>query len=171
MSLRRLLIGLTLGLALQAQGLHASGPTTVILVRHAEKATTPPSDPPLDAAGQARALVLAHVAGSSEPAAIYVSEFRRTKETVAPLARKLQLVPIQHAAADAAGLVSAIQSSWSGRTVVVCGHSNTVPAIVTALTGQPMADIPDAQFDNLYVVVAEGGAGTVTHLKYGAPTP
>jgi broad specificity phosphatase PhoE len=172
MHARRLLIGLSLALLVPAHGLHAAGPTTVILVRHAEKAAAPSGDPHLSAAGKARARVLAHVAGATEAAAIYVTQYQRTRETVAPLAAKLDLTPIQHPAADTPGLVNTIQSSWSGRTVVVCGHSNTVPEIVEALTGAPMADIPDAQFDNLYVVVVPpGGPGRTTHLKYGARTP
>lgn len=172
MPARRLLICLAVGLLMPAPGLYAADPTTVIVVRHAEKATTPGSDPRLSAEGKARALALAHVAGPAAPAALYVTQFMRTQETLAPLAAQLRLTPIQHPAADTPGLVSAIQSSWSGRTVVVCGHSNTVPEIVKALTGRAMDDIPDAQFDNLYVVVVPpGGPGHTTHLKYGARTP
>jgi hypothetical protein len=55
---------------------------------------------------------------------------------------------------------------------VVAGHSNTVPQIITALTGTALPDIPDAQFDNLYVVtLPHRGPAAVTHLKYGVRTP
>ena len=167
-------LGLALATALAA-GTAGAGDaaTTVLLVRHAEKATeVRTQDPGLSPAGLARAQALAHAAGSAQVAAIYVSQFKRTQQTVAPLAAGLNLTPIEHPAGDVNGLAQAIRTNWNGRTVLVAGHSNTVPQIVTALTGAPMEDIPDNQYDNLFVVVlpATGGAST-THLRYGAPTP
>lgn len=164
--------GLALALALLAGGARAAGTaTTVLVVRHAEK-SAPEGDVPLSEAGRKRAEALAHAAGSAGVAAIYVTQFKRTQETAAPLAGKLGLTPIQHPANDTAGLVAAIRSGWSGKTVLVSGHSNTVNEIVKGLTGEPMEELPDQQFDNLFVVVVPpGGAGRVTHLKYGAPTP
>jgi 2,3-bisphosphoglycerate-dependent phosphoglycerate mutase len=173
--MRRVLrhLGLILAIALPAgTAVAGDAATTVLLVRHAEKATdVRTSDPDLSAAGQARAQALAHVAGSAQVAAIYATQYKRTQQTVAPLAALLGLTPVQHPAADVNGLAQAIRTNWSGRTVLVAGHSNTVPQIVTALTGTPMAEIPDEQYDNLYVVVLppEGGS-QVTNLKYGAPT-
>ena len=150
--------------------LAAADSTTVILVRHAEKASTGGNDPSLSEAGQARARTLAHVAGATQAAAVYVTQYKRTQETVQPLAEKLQLTPIEHPAADSAGLVSAIQSRWGGRTVLVCGHSNSVPEIVKRLSGVAI-EIPDAEYDNLYVVtLPAGGPPSLTRLKYGAPT-
>jgi broad specificity phosphatase PhoE len=166
------LIGLSLALLLPCALRSADAQTTVILVRHAEKAATPAGDPALSPAGQSRAKTLAHVAGSTSAAAIFVTQFLRTKQTAKPLASVLGLTPVEHPAADTPGLVHAIRSSGSGKTVVVCGHSNTVPQVITALTGIAMPDIPDSQFDNLYVVsLPSTGPGTLTHLKYGTRTP
>ena len=168
MHARRLLTCLALGL-LAASPLAAADTTTVILVRHAEKASTGGNDPSLSEAGQARARVLGHVAGATQAAALYVTQYKRTQETVQPLAAKLQLVPVTHPAGDSAGLVSAIQSRWAGRTVLVCGHSNSLPEIVQRLSGVAI-EIPDAEYDNLYVVtLPPGGPATLTRLKYGAP--
>src|SRR5262245_38140226 len=121
---------LALGLLLPAHALHAAGSTTVLLVRQAEKAAEGGNDPSPSSAGQDRARVLAHVAGAADVAAIYVTQYKRTKETAAPLSARLGLTPIEHLAADSTGLVSEIQSRWAGRTVVVCGHSNSLPEIV-----------------------------------------
>lgn len=171
MTTRRHMLLLSLTLLLPGSLAAQEAPTTVILVRHAEKAATPANDPGLTQAGATRALALAHVAGSTDAAAIFVSQFRRTKQTVKPLAAALGLTPIEHPAADTTGLANAIRSNWSGKTVVVCGHSNSVPQVITALTGVAMADIPDAQFDNLYVVTLPSHApAAVTHLKYGKKT-
>ncbi|HET9315112.1 MAG TPA: phosphoglycerate mutase family protein [Vicinamibacteria bacterium] len=172
MSTRRHMLLLSLALLLPGSLSAQDVPTTVILVRHAEKAATPANDPGLTQDGVKRALALAHVAGSTNAAAIYVSQFRRTKHTVKPLAAALGLTPIEHPAADTAGLAHAIRASWTGKTVVVCGPSNSVPQVITALTGIAMADIPDTEFDNLYVVTLPSHATAgVTHLKYGKKTP
>ena len=69
--------------------------TTVIFVRHAEKAALPADDPGLSEAGKLRAAELARqlvdadvVAGVD---AIYSTSFRRTEETVLPVATALDL--------------------------------------------------------------------------------
>ena len=173
LAFRRRTLGLALALAVcAAEVLAADAPTVVLVVRHAEKASATAQDPPLSAAGKARARALAHTAGAAGVGAVYVTQFRRTKETAAPLAAQLHLTPIERPAADTAGLVADIQANHRGHTVLVAGHSNTVNAIVTALTGAAMEEIPDSQFDNLFVVtLPPAGSGTLTRLKYGARTP
>ena len=91
MSTRREVLLLSLALLLPVPLAAQDAPTTVILVRHAEKAATPANDPGLTQAGLNRALALAHAAGSTDAAAIFVSQFKRTKQTVKPLAAALGL--------------------------------------------------------------------------------
>ena len=52
----------------------------------------------------------------------------------------------------------------AGSAVLVVGHSNTVPGIVTALSGQPAADMPETEYDRYTVVLldADGAARVVT---------
>jgi 2,3-bisphosphoglycerate-dependent phosphoglycerate mutase len=173
MPARSLPLFLAVGLLWPAARLSAADtPTVVLAVRHAEKASATAEDPSLSPAGQRRAQALAHAVSAAGVDAIYVTQFKRTQETVAPLAAKLKLTPIQHPAKDTAGLVAAIRTKWSGQTVVVSGHSNTVNEVVKTLTGTPVEELPDEQFDNLFVIVVPpGGAGQFTQLKYGAPTP
>src|SRR5438105_12994297 len=68
--------------------------TTIILVRHAEKAG-PSGDVPLNAAGVARANELARVLGTADIAAIYTTPFVRVRQTAQPLANALHLTPIE----------------------------------------------------------------------------
>jgi len=140
--------------------------TTVILVRHAEPGDTPPGNPTLNAAGQARAQTLRHVAGSAGVAAIFATELTRTQETVQPLATQLALSVTQMPAADVAALVTEIRTNHRGQVVLVAGHSNTVPQIIQELGGGTVT-IGDGEFDNLFIVTIHGNRVTLLRLKYG----
>jgi broad specificity phosphatase PhoE len=151
------------------------GSTTIILVRHAEKAVEPAADPALTAAGTARAEALIDVVKDAGVKAIVSTQFARTRGTAAPAAAKLGIVP-EIADARAPDHVRAVADSLlahhRGETILVVGHSNTVPAIIAALGAPAPAPICDAEYDNIYVVVVPpSGKATVTHAHYGAPSP
>jgi 2,3-bisphosphoglycerate-dependent phosphoglycerate mutase len=143
--------------------------TTVILVRHAEKKIEPENpDPDLSPAGQARALELTRVFANSGIQAIYATQYKRTQQTVAPLASKLQLPIIAIDAKQSQELVSRILSDHRGQTVFIAGHNNTVPEIVNLLSAEKLPLIPESEFDNLYIVtVYRFGKAKVVKLKYG----
>ena len=146
--------------------------TTVLVVRHAEKMAIGGSDPHLSRAGKLRAEALAHVAGASGVTAIYATNFLRTQETVAPLAAALRLTPVVMDAGLTEQLVEDIKNNRRGQTVLVCGHSNTVPAIVEGLSGVVVEPIPDNRYDGLYVVtLKQDESGRATRVRYGQPTP
>jgi broad specificity phosphatase PhoE len=59
-----------------------------------------------------------------------------------------------------------------GQTVLVVGHSNTVPAIVEALGAKRPGAICDSRYDDLFVVTIAGdGKANAVHAKYGEPSP
>src|SRR5258705_13492021 len=106
------------------------GTTTVIVVRHAEKAAEPAADPPLTAAGEARAEALVSAVGSLPVTAIVSTDFARTRSTAAPLAARLGLTPeiVDARAPDhARALAQGVLARHRGETVGVVGHSNTGP--------------------------------------------
>jgi broad specificity phosphatase PhoE len=142
--------------------------TTILLIRHAEKNTLPPADPDphLSLAGKARAKLLIHVVGESGITAIYRSHFVRAKETAQPLATHLGLSTIEMD--EPLQIKSDILSNHVGKTVLVIGHSNTVPDLINQLGAGIVPVIPDSQFDNLFVVKkCSSGEASVTRLKYG----
>lgn len=144
--------------------------TTVLLVRHAEKSATPPQDPPLNATGQARAQTLVHVAGEASVTAIYATQFIRTQQTIQPLATHVGLPVNQVDATDVEGLVDQVLSDHTSEVVLIAGHSNTVPAIIEELGGDPISPIAENEFDNLFIVtVYRFGKAKVIHLNYGNP--
>jgi broad specificity phosphatase PhoE len=147
--------------------------TTVILVRHAEKIIDPNnSDPDLSPAGQARAQEIVRIFGDTGINAIYATQYKRTQQTVKPLADKLGLPINQVNSKSTADLLTQIRSQNSGQTIFIAGHNNTVPEIIAALGGPTFPTIPETEFDNLYIVtVYRTGKAKVVKLKYGSALP
>src|SRR5258708_30117586 len=126
--------------------------TTVILVRHAEKIVDPNNaDPDLSPAGQARAQELVRMFGDAGINAIYATQYKRTQQTVKPLADKLGLPVNQINSKNTADLLAQIRAQNSGQVVFIAGHNNTAPEIIAALGGPTFPPIPETEFDNLYV--------------------
>ena len=146
--------------------------TTVILVRHAEKNIEPNNpDPDLSPAGQARAQELARMLSNAGVNAIYATQYKRTQETVKPLADRLGLPVSLVDAKETAELLKQILTNHRGQTIFVSGHNNTVPEIATALGGENLPVIPESEFDNMFIVtVYRFGRAKVVKLKYGNPS-
>jgi len=147
--------------------------TTVILVRHAEKIIDPNnSDPDLSPAGQTRAQEIVRIFGDTGINAIYATQYKRTQQTVKPLADKLGLPINQVNSKNTADLLAQIRSQNSGQVIFIAGHNNTVPEIIAALGGPTFPAIPETEFDNLYIVtVYRTGKAKVVKLKYGSSLP
>ncbi|MGB7922923.1 MAG: phosphoglycerate mutase family protein [Pyrinomonadaceae bacterium] len=147
--------------------------TTVILVRHGDRdnltVPNPDRDLHLNRAGKERAKTLAQVLGEVDIKAIYVSSAVRTVETAAPLAEKLdnmRTTPIN----EASDIKHDIMTNHAGEAVLVVGHSNSVPELVSQLSGETMPPINDKKFDHMFVVtVLDSAKANVVKLKYGKP--
>jgi broad specificity phosphatase PhoE len=149
----------------------AASPTTVLLVRHADRDGDKDALAP---AGVARALELVHVASKAGVSAISCTKTDRTRKTAAPLATALKISPVELEPKDVDGVAKRILADNRGKTVLVVGHSNTVPAIIAALGGPKLPDLAETDFDDLYVVTIGSGSPAevgVTALQYGAATP
>lgn len=143
--------------------------TTVILVRHAEKNLDPNNqDPDLTPEGFARAQEIARVFSGAGINTIFATQYKRTQQTVKPLS-DLTGVPVTVLEASKPDeVVQRIQTSLRGQTVFVAGHNNTVPAIVSTLSGEKYPNIPESEYDNLFVVtIYRFGKAKVLKLKYG----
>ena len=141
--------------------------TTIILVRHAEKVATPGDDPQLSDAGVARAELLSRMFENSGLTAIYTTQYVRTKKTAEPIARKLGLQLQTVDAAASKKLVEGIVARHKGRTVLVVGHSNTLPEIIQAFGGGNISEISDDDYDNVYIVtLTQKGKGKTLRMKF-----
>lgn len=152
----------------------AAEPFTVILVRHAEKEVVPPEnkDPDLSLAGQARAEGLARMFGGAGVTSIYATQYKRTQQTVKPLADKLGLTATQVEAQKTSDLVKLLRASKPGEVVFLAGHNNSVPEIIAALGGPKMPIIPETEYDNLFILTVQGdGSAKLLKMKFGSALP
>jgi phosphohistidine phosphatase SixA len=146
-------------------------PMTVILVRHAEKKIVPPEnkDPDISVDGEKRAAELAKMFGEAGIDAIYVSQYKRTQQTVKPLADKLGIVATPVEAQKTPELIKQIRAQKAGQVVFVAGHNNSVPEVIAALGGPKLPIIPETQYDNLYILtISSDGSAKLLKLKYGS---
>lgn len=150
-----------------------SDATVLYLLRHAEKDTTG-SDPGLIKKGQARAKALAKMLGADEITTIYSTPYRRTMETVAPLAERLGLqietldIDPRDLPGHAEAVARVVRDDHPGDHIVIVGHSNTVPMILKALGVPDPPELADPDYGDLFVVVLAGkNPPQVVHLRFG----
>lgn len=155
-------------LATLLTGTTATAQHSVFVVRHAERAdggaagmTT--SDPNLSEAGKARAQSLAAVLKDAGITAIYVTEYKRTQQTAAPLAAALSVQVTVVPSKDVAALIG--QLKGSGGNSLVIGHSNTVPEVIEQLGIADPVKLADTDYDFLFVVTA-GSPPSLLRLHY-----
>lgn len=158
-----ILFFLTLSVVAEAQTI-----TTVILVRHAEKGTDDPKDPDLSEAGKQRAQHLAQVLKEIKVDAIYSTPYKRTRNTVTPLAEAKGISVLNYNPSKKEEIDMLLQK-FAGGTIVIAGHSNTVPGLANYLTGKTeFQNFDDNDYDNLMVVtvVEKGENAKVVWLTY-----
>lgn len=131
----------------------APAPPVTFVVRHLN---TPAGerDPDLLPEGQRAAVALADRLGDERLAAIYVSDFRRTRQTAAPLAARLGLTPIVYDPADTPALIARVRAG--PHPALIVGHSNTVPDIIEQLGGTRPAPLVHEDFGDLWRIGPDG---------------
>ena len=133
---------------------------TIVLVRHAEKDTSPaadPEDPDLTPEGKQRAERLWKLVKRYKPGALYSTDYRRTRDTLAEVARRRHLDVKTYDARKPADLVAGINSSPVKRFVVV-GHSNTIPALANLLLKKELfKQLDDSEYGAIWVIKLRKG--------------
>ncbi|HYJ30017.1 MAG TPA: phosphoglycerate mutase family protein [Allosphingosinicella sp.] len=157
------LIHLTATLALAACATAAPEPPredAFYVMRHLHKADG--TDPGLTTEGQGCAARLAEELAGSNIGAIYASTTRRARETAAPTAARLRLTPAEYDPRDTPSLVARVRAEPG--SVLVVGHSNTVPEIVERLGGARPGDLAEDRYGEVWRVARPGGAVTVRRI-------
>ncbi|MDB5249166.1 MAG: hypothetical protein JWQ40_3560 [Segetibacter sp.] len=141
--------------------------TTIILVRHAEKDSVGGGNPALSAAGTQRAARLQATLKEYTPGAFYSTDTKRTKETISPWA-KATGKEIEIYDPKAQETFANVLKTQTGKTMVVVGHSNTIPALVNLLAAtQEYKQLPDNEYSKIFIVtISKNGTAGVKVQNY-----
>jgi broad specificity phosphatase PhoE len=141
----------------------AAAQRSIIIVRHAEREPGE-GDVRLSETGRQRAERLAAILRDAGITHIFVSDRRRTLETAQPLARARNISPsrisipaqgrgkIDPSELQVRATLMAISKLPRTAVVLVVAHSNTLPMFLTRLGYRQRIEIPDPEYDNLFVV-------------------
>ncbi|WP_261591284.1 SixA phosphatase family protein [Pseudoalteromonas holothuriae] len=122
-------------------------PEHIILFRHAEKATGP--DPQLLDMGKRRADHLVTMLSKQPIKQLFSTDYKRTQQTIAPLAKHLNLVVHSYDPRDLKAFAQQLKQLEG--SIVVAGHSNTTPELVQLLSNHTVS-INEDEFNKVFVV-------------------
>ncbi len=148
--------------------------TIYYLVRHAEKdtsvagATMMQANPPLSEKGIQRSTRLASLLEKENIDYIFSTKYLRTQSTAQPLAtligKEIQFYEITKGTAFSDSIQ---QMPFLGKTLLIIGHSNTIPPLVNALIKtNKYQNLSDNEYGFIYKVIMESGQIKDTVLMY-----
>ncbi len=130
---------------------------TYYLIRHAEKVHTDPNDqdPSLDIKGMVRAKGWAAYFEPIKIDKIYITKYKRTKQTASLIAQQKMVSPTRY---EPSTIYSeAFLRETNGKSVLIVGHSNTIPQLVNKLIGEEkFKDMDDSDNTTLFKVTING---------------
>lgn len=149
---------------------------TFYIVRHAEKAaagnntTMMSNDPPLTEAGEERAEALKYLLKTKKIGTVFSTNTLRTKSTAEPTRAYFNLVTEIYPSLPDSAFITRLKSLKKNSLII--GHSNTVDDIINKLCGSTKirGDLPDTEYDNLFIVKKKGRKMSFETKKYGKPS-
>lgn len=144
--------------------------TVLYVVRHAEKDKSDPadSDPVLTKEGLQRAKDLDTLLSKETITAIFSTDLKRTRETAKPLSLRTGNTIITYNPKENQDLVAKVKKEFSGKTVLIVGHSNTILPLLVAFGGKaPISEIKDEDYRYLFKLVIDGDTVQTEALTYG----
>ena len=141
--------------------------TTFILMRHAEKVQDGSKDPALTKEGIQRSMKLKELLVSQEINAVYSTPYARTRATVAPTAKANELAVTEYKPMEK-GFLKETLDKHLGETILIAGHSNTIPDLVNELIGdKKYSQLDENDYNYLFIVtVTEIGQGKEVVISY-----
>ncbi len=114
---------------------------------------------------------LARVLADVPTDVIYTTQFIRTRETAAPLARArgIEAIVVTAGKTYAADLAKTIREKHAGQTVLVVGHSNSTPSLLRELGVEDPPRIDETRYDDLFICTISGNQVRLVPLRYGLP--
>lgn len=147
-----------------------AGETRIFIVRHAEKLSG--TDPLLTPEGNNRAGDLMRALQNEGIQKIYVSQFRRTQNTGDSMRIQLKIDTVHYTADTLCDklIYTIMEHGDFGKTILIVAHSNTIPQIIRkfGVNDYPYGDIPDTEYDNLFLITYRKEKAKLKLVKYGA---
>lgn len=147
--------------------------TKYYLVRHAEKRNNSDTSS-LTPEGEIRAVALKDLLSGKDIKKIYASTYKRTQLTAKPLADATGNQIILYSP-DTTAAFGEYLKKLSGTSVLIVGHTNTIPELAEILSDESVSPIPENDFDNIYTIEVKRDLVWVsrylTSSTYGAPSP
>jgi len=143
--------------------------TTLLFVRHAERAEDGTRNPPISEEGQKRAVNLFHeIDDNFDVVAIYSTAYKRTQMTATPTADSLGLEITEYGFDDLENFLSGLILEYSGKAVLIVGHSNTTPRLINMVLGrEEFEQLQEHDYGDLFIVRSlEYGMGSVEVGKF-----
>jgi broad specificity phosphatase PhoE len=141
--------------------------TTFILVRHAEKMSDE-DDPKLTEEGVDRALMLSDMVSMANVSTIYSTNYQRTKATVQPVSEMTGVPVTIYEPVPKHEVTEEWINKHRGETVLISGHSNTIPDLANQLLLRTHFDshFDETDYGNLLIITVNGSHRSLLHLRY-----
>ncbi len=159
------MIGLLVGMPLLSLPLSAQTDKTIVLVRHVEKDSSPTADkvdPELSDEGRQRAERLDKLVKRYKPHEIFSTNFKRTRQTAEPIAKRRKKEIQTYDPSKPADLVKKIMDPAS-KTVhyLIVGHSNTIPGLANLIAKKEVfRPLLESEYGVIWVIRMKKGAIT-----------
>ena len=138
-------------------------PAKILVVRHAEKIDFT-YDSPLSNQGSKRAEALVDAVGNEELSAIYTTQMIRTKQTALPLSVYKDIQPTEVQKDQIGELCQVLCTLNKKETVLVVGHSDTIPELFTCLG---ITKTVDPEYGDLFIVTFPSGGAAFEKSHFG----
>jgi probable phosphoglycerate mutase len=136
---------------------------SIYLLRHAEKHADGTKDPSLTEVGRERANNLIALLKDKNITSIYSTKYKRTLETVTPLAKSLKIDVQQYDPSklqDFAEKIKTIEGNF-----VIVGHSNTTPELTHFISGKATIAMDESEYDRLYHITVNKDSMNLKTLR------
>jgi len=137
----------------------------LFIIRHAEKEVAG-EDPGLTQDGRARSAAWASFLKYAEIDHVITTDARRSQQTGDIIAQALGLAQSQIPIQDVTGLIDALEFEHSDDRVLIVGHTETIPSILSRIGHPGTLQIDQEDFSNLFVFSPGAGEGArLIHMQ------
>jgi bisphosphoglycerate-dependent phosphoglycerate mutase len=134
--------------------------TNIYIIRHAEKDLSDKTNtnPDLSEAGKLRAKKLVSELKKVKFSAAYSTPYNRTQHN--------SIEVINYDPKDSKALAGEVLRQYSGKNIIIAGHSNTIPGILEAFGVKAPFEISEDDYSNIFHIKIIKGKATLKSSKY-----